>query len=92
VCSTPLMHTSKIPQILSNERNQSTGELSPITLSFQLAGNIARVFTTVVQLQSRWFLASIFISLVLNTILGLQYLRYQIWVTNKKTYFPDDRV
>ncbi|GJD08608.1 Mannose-P-dolichol utilization defect 1 protein homolog 1 [Galdieria sulphuraria] len=89
VCSSPLMNISKIPQILRNERNQSTGELSPITLSFQLAGNVARVFTTIVQLRNRWFLTSISISLILNAILGLQYIRYRFSIT-KSTYFPDD--
>jgi len=77
LCSSPLLNASKIPQILENRRNESTGELSPITLGFQLAGNIARVFTTLVQLQNRWYLASIFISLALNAILGFQYMRYR---------------
>ncbi|GJQ10509.1 hypothetical protein GpartN1_g2300.t1 [Galdieria partita] len=88
VCSSPLMNVSKIPQILQNERNQSTGELSPITLSFQLAGNIARVFTTVIQLRNGWFLMAICISTVLNAIIGVQYMRYRFG--HKSMYFPDD--
>ena len=37
---------SRVPQIISNFRNSSTGALSLITTFLQFAGSVARVFTT----------------------------------------------
>eukprot|EP00871_Galdieria_phlegrea_P001958 jgi/Galph1/2763/GphlegSOOS_G1378.1 len=76
IASVPLIYVSKIPQLLMNHRKQSTGELSPITLGLQVLGNIARIFTTVVQLQDRCYLFSILPGLLLNLILLFQYLKY----------------
>jgi hypothetical protein len=38
-------------QIVMNYQRKSTGELAPTTLVLQAAGNLARIFTTIVQVR-----------------------------------------
>ena len=45
--SLPLLLASRIPQIIQNFQNQSTGSLSLITNFLTFAGSLARVFTTI---------------------------------------------
>ena len=41
----------RIPQIMLNIRRGNSGELSPVTSGLNLAGNLARTFTTLVLTQ-----------------------------------------
>ena len=43
----PLVLISRIPQIIQNFKQQSTGQLSGITTFLTFAGSLARVFTTI---------------------------------------------
>lgn len=74
--SIPLLNISRIPQILLNHERKSTGELAPSTLILQAAGNLARIFTTIVQVKNQLFLLSCIVAMVFNGILVAQYLMY----------------
>ncbi len=66
---------SRIPQIVSNARTQSTGQVSVITVFLQFVGALARVFTTLKELQDPVILASYSAS---SLLLGV--LLVQIWM------------
>lgn len=50
---------SRLPQIMLNVKRGNSGELSTTTSALNLAGNLARVMTTIVLTQARWPLASV---------------------------------
>ncbi|BDA48719.1 probable mannose-P-dolichol utilization defect 1 protein homolog [Coccomyxa sp. Obi] len=62
----------RIPQILLNIRRGNTGELSPLTSGLNLAGNVARIFTTLVLTQDMINLAGALVQALLNGILVWQ--------------------
>ncbi|GAX75274.1 hypothetical protein CEUSTIGMA_g2719.t1 [Chlamydomonas eustigma] len=62
----------KLPQIILNIRRGDSGVLSPTTCLLNVAGNLARVYTTCILTQDRLLLAGILIQGVLNLILLLQ--------------------
>ncbi|KAK4537002.1 hypothetical protein CDCA_CDCA10G3027 [Cyanidium caldarium] len=75
--SIPLLNGSRVPQIIANWRNRSTGQLSLITLLLQLLGNVARIFTTLVQLQGNGlYLVGCVTAGALNAVLVVQYYVY----------------
>jgi len=76
VLSVPLSNLSRIPQIVLNYKSQSTGQLSPITLGLTLLGNVARVFTTVVQVKDLLMLVSTLAAMLFNAILFFQWVYY----------------
>ena len=45
---------SRLPQIMLNMKRGNSGELSTTTSALNLAGNLARVMTTIVLTQARW--------------------------------------
>lgn len=45
----PLTLASRVPQIITNFKLKSTGQLSLITLTLNFGGSLARVFTTITQ-------------------------------------------
>jgi mannose-P-dolichol utilization defect 1 len=68
----PLSLSSKIPQIIANQRASSTGQLSAFLVFNSLAGCLARLFTTQTETGDRvlwWSFAS---AAVLNAVLALQ--------------------
>ena len=75
--SIPLLNLSRIPQLILNHKNKSTGELAPSTLILQAAGNLARIFTTMVQVQNNLFLLSCLVAMVFNGALVAQYFMYR---------------
>jgi len=75
-CSSPLTIASRIPQIYSNFRNGHTGQLSFITWFLNVGGTLARVFTTLQEVNDPLVLAGFSIAATLNTIVLLQIIYY----------------
>ncbi|CCH44372.1 Mannose-P-dolichol utilization defect 1 protein [Wickerhamomyces ciferrii] len=74
----PLTLLSKLPQILNNIKNKSTGQLSPVSVGAGFVGAIIRVFTTLsAGIQDHLILLGFGASLVLNAILFIQILVYK---------------
>ncbi|KAF8651168.1 hypothetical protein AX16_004846 [Volvariella volvacea WC 439] len=72
----PLSVLSKLPQIRQNARSQSTGQLSAFAVFAQVAGCLARLFTTATEVGD-WLLAAGFgMALLLNLVLGVQLWMY----------------
>jgi mannose-P-dolichol utilization defect protein 1 len=74
--SIPLSLASKVPQIVTNFRNGSTGQLSAFTVFNYLAGSAARVFTTMTEVNDPVILGGFVASVALNAILALQMVLY----------------
>lgn len=72
----PLSLFSKLPQIRQNYRSQSTGQLSVFAVASQVAGCLARLFTTSQELGDSIVAAGFALALVLNVILALQLWQY----------------
>ena len=73
----PISLFSKIPQIASNARAKSTGNLSAIAVFAQILGCAARLFTTSAELDGdKYVLWGFGLALVLNGIVGAQMLMY----------------
>ncbi|CEL92013.1 unnamed protein product [Vitrella brassicaformis CCMP3155] len=73
---TPISVASRLPQIVRNLRQGHTGELSLLTMGMQAAGNAARVFTTVTQIDDWVVLTGHVTALCLNGTLLLQIVVY----------------
>jgi mannose-P-dolichol utilization defect protein 1 len=80
----PLSLASKIPQIYTNFKNKSTGQLSAFTIINYFAGSAARVFTTMTELDDPLMLFGNLLAAGLNGVLVLQLFAY--W--GKKVYKP----
>ena len=74
--SIPLFAASRLPQIASNWRHGSTGQLAFLTTALNALGSLARVFTTVQEVQDPLMLAGVCVSSLLNGVLLLQMLWY----------------
>jgi mannose-P-dolichol utilization defect protein 1 len=72
----PIFILGRIPQIYSNFKNKSTGQLSLITIFMQVGGSAARVFTTLQEVNDLLMLSGYLVALFLNGILLLQILWY----------------
>ncbi|KAF8135039.1 hypothetical protein EV363DRAFT_1322338 [Boletus edulis] len=72
----PLSLFSKLPQIMQNARAQSTGQLSTFAVVAQIAGCLARIFTTATEVGDIIVTAGFALALVLNIILGVQVWMY----------------
>ncbi|KIP06871.1 hypothetical protein PHLGIDRAFT_35764 [Phlebiopsis gigantea 11061_1 CR5-6] len=72
VATIPLSLFSKIPQIRQNQRSRSTGQLSAFAVISQIAGCLARLFTTSAEVGDPILLAGFALALLLNCVLGLQ--------------------
>lgn len=74
--SIPISLLSKFPQIAELHRNKKCGHLSSIVVFAQLAGTLARVFTTITE-TGDWLLGIGFgLASVLNTVIAIQYIYY----------------
>jgi mannose-P-dolichol utilization defect protein 1 len=71
-----LMLTARLPQIVSNYSNKSTGVLSVITQTLNVLGTLARVFTTTQEVDDFGLLATVLLAFVLNLIILLQIFMY----------------
>ena len=68
----PLSLFSKLPQIRQNYRSHSTGQLSAFAVVSQIAGCVARLFTTATEVGDSLVAAGFALALVLNLVLGAQ--------------------
>lgn len=71
--------SSRLNQIITNYKNKSTGVLSPITIMLGWSGNLARLFTLLVDLgfEDPQIIVSNFIFFVFNFTPFVQYLIYK---------------
>ncbi|KAH7927933.1 mannose-P-dolichol utilization defect 1 protein [Leucogyrophana mollusca] len=81
----PLSLFSKLPQIRQNSRAQSTGQLSAFAVVSQIAGCLARLFTTATEVGDLIVTAGFALALVLNIVLGAQLWMY--WGKEEKVDF-----
>jgi len=72
----PLSLFSKLPQIRQNHRSQSTGQLSAFAVISQIAGCLARLFTTATEVNDLLVSAGFALALLLNIVLGAQLWMY----------------
>jgi len=71
--SNGLVISSRVPQIVKNYKESSTGQLSTITTFLIFGGTVARILTTIKANGYNWALLSgLFLSLLLSTTLLLQ--------------------
>ena len=77
VMSIPISNFSRLPQIWMNYKHKSTGELAVSTIFLTVAGNVARLFTTFVQVRDPVLFAASCSSLLLNATLLLQWYLYK---------------
>ena len=67
---------SKLPQIWSNFRQGHTGQLSAFTVFMYFAGTLARVFTTIQEVQDPLILWGFLLATLFNGVLALQMVVY----------------
>ncbi|XP_062521616.1 mannose-P-dolichol utilization defect 1 protein-like [Corticium candelabrum] len=72
----PVMTFSKSFQVWANYKNGNTGQLSAITTFLNLAGTLARIFTTLQEVNDALILFSFIISSTLNGTLAFQIVYY----------------
>ncbi|KAF8585070.1 mannose-P-dolichol utilization defect 1 protein [Ramaria rubella] len=77
VATIPLSLLSKFPQIYEIQRARSTGQLSSIAIFSQVAGCLARLFTTATEVGDPIVFAGFLLALLLNLVLGAQ--MYAFW-------------
>ena len=76
--------SSRVQQIMINFKNKSTGNLSPITMFLGWAGNLARLFTLMVDLGTE-DLQIIFFSLIFFVFNFTPFVQYIIYLKNTGT-------
>jgi mannose-P-dolichol utilization defect 1 len=74
--SIPLSLASKVPQIYKNYQNGSTGQLSALTVFSYLAGSVARIFTTMTEVNDPMIFWGFVLAAGLNAILAAQMVYY----------------
>ncbi|KAG9315309.1 hypothetical protein JVU11DRAFT_4448 [Chiua virens] len=72
----PLSLFSKLPQIMQNARSRSTGQLSTFAVVAQIAGCLARLFTTATEVGDVIVTAGFALALILNIVVGVQMWMY----------------
>jgi mannose-P-dolichol utilization defect protein 1 len=72
ITTLPLSLFSKVPQIRQNFRSKSTGQLSAFAVISQIAGCLARLFTTATEVGDSLVAAGFALALLLNIVLGVQ--------------------
>lgn len=72
----PLTLSSKVPQIYTNFKNSSTGQLSVFAVFNYFLGSTARVFTTMTELDDPLMLAGNVLAATFNGILAIQVIVY----------------
>jgi len=81
--SIPLGLMSKVPQIVTNFKNGSTGQLSAFTVFNYLAGSAARVFTTMTEVNDPMIFWGFVAAAGLNAVLAAQMVYY--WKSSPNT-------
>ncbi len=72
----PIFAASRLPQIVSNFNGKSTGILSVVTVTLNAFGSLARVFTTLAEVEDNVVLAGMLASCAMNIVLLLQVIAY----------------
>ncbi|KAF9365802.1 hypothetical protein BGX34_008262 [Mortierella sp. NVP85] len=72
----PINLLSKVPQIIENYQNGSTGQLSAFTIFNYFAGSLARVYTTLTEVKDNIILTGFLLSTFLNCVLAFQMAYY----------------
>lgn len=72
----PLSLFSKIPQVITNFKNKSTGQLAVFSVVNYLLGSLARVYTTIQEVNDPIILSSFVGATILNAILAIQVVAY----------------
>jgi len=67
---------SRLGQIRDNYRNKSTGTLSFFMCFLNFMGVVARIFTTLVELNDKLVLGSLLVAVCINGVIVLQILYY----------------
>ncbi|OQV15314.1 Mannose-P-dolichol utilization defect 1 protein-like protein [Hypsibius exemplaris] len=83
---------SKLIQIVENKKNNSTGQLSALTVGLLFAGSVARIFTSVQETGDALVVLTYIVSSLANGILCAQIIYY--WNTpakGKKVYKKDKK-
>eukprot|EP00940_MAST-03C_sp_MAST-3C-sp2_P003382 g3382.t1 len=80
---TVLNISSRLPQIISNFRNKSTGQLSLITWALNAVGGAARIFTTATEVDDLVVLAGFVLGFMTSAILVFQVVYYQYILKTK---------
>ncbi|CAB5329232.1 unnamed protein product [Rhizophagus irregularis] len=70
-----------IPQIIINHKNSSTGQLSSFAVFGFTAGSLARIFTTLSEVDDSLLLSGYILGSIFNIILTIQMINY--WNTEK---------
>ncbi|KAF7980323.1 hypothetical protein HWV62_38735 [Athelia sp. TMB] len=89
IATLPLSLFSKIPQIRQNARAQSTGQLSAVAVIAQVAGCLARLFTTAQEVKDPLIAGGFALALLLNIVLGAQMWMY--WGNDGKVKEKEER-
>lgn len=87
ITTLPLSLFSKLPQIRQNFRSKSTGQLSAFAIISQIAGCLARLFTTATEIGDALVSAGFALALFLNLILGAQLWMYWGQIEEHKDEF-----
>ncbi|ORY86284.1 hypothetical protein BCR37DRAFT_331834, partial [Protomyces lactucae-debilis] len=72
----PIALGSKLPQIYSIHKNKSTGQLSAFAVFNYLLGSLARIYTTVTEVNDPLIFWGFMLSTVLNAVLVAQMIKY----------------
>ncbi|CAG8476973.1 16762_t:CDS:1 [Funneliformis caledonium] len=72
----PISLASKFPQIATNYKNGSTGQLSSFAVFGFTAGSLARIFTTLSEVDDSLILIGYVLASVLNVVLAIQMVMY----------------
>jgi hypothetical protein len=84
----PLVIASRVPQIIQNFRNGSTGSLSFITTFLIFAGSLARVFTTIQEVgMDPSLLTNFFVGLLTSGVMLLQVPYHYRFLLNMYPFF-----
>jgi mannose-P-dolichol utilization defect protein 1 len=67
---------SRVPQIMTNFYNKSTGQLAFVSFCLSFAGCVARLGTVLFETDDIYFQAQFFLSTALNGIIVLQFVLY----------------
>ncbi|KAF5338859.1 hypothetical protein D9758_015566 [Tetrapyrgos nigripes] len=90
IATLPLSLSSKIPQIMENARSGSTGQLSTFAVVSQIVGCVARLYTTVMEVNDPIVSAGFLLALVLNAVLGFQVWAY--WGKGKAGVKKEEKI
>ena len=72
-----LVSSARIAQIYEIWRNKSTGSLSIITCALVFIGNLARLYTIIIEADNDWlFKASVILASILNGFIVFQFILY----------------